>query len=44
VPLQHRLALFMEPDVARVIWSDKLRIGFPAEFQEFVDQQLSHQA
>ncbi len=25
VPLQHRLALFMQPDVARVIWNERLR-------------------
>jgi hypothetical protein len=44
LPLQHRLILFMQSNVARVIWNERLRSGFPAEFQEHVDQQLSHQA
>jgi hypothetical protein len=44
LPLKHRLILFMQSNVARVIWNERLRSGFPAEFQEHVDQQLSHQA
>ena len=41
--LQERLSQFMRPNVARVLWNDRLRTGFPMAFQEHVDQQLSHQ-
>ncbi len=41
VALQGRLVMFMQPDPARKIWNERLRAGFPAGFQEYVDRQLS---
>ena len=39
--LQERLAHIIQPGLARLLWNERLRTGFPPECQEHVDQQLS---